>query len=92
MDSVTNAPIDTSDPPLFASVTDSLSQVASYALSAPSIYWSSQNNNEEEESNVHGVDSTSLLAIPNVGRNTNNQRSNEEQEHDFARSKNRSYD
>jgi hypothetical protein len=47
--------------PLFACVTDSINSAANYALSLP----------QDDEGNVHGVDSSSLLAVPQVGRNTN---------------------
>lgn len=50
--------------PLFACVTDSISQAATYALS-PSL-------SQDEEGNVHGVDSSSLLAVTQVGRKSNN--------------------
>jgi hypothetical protein len=48
--------------PLFACVTDSISQAANYALN-PSL-------SQDDEGNVHGVDSSGLLAVPQVGRNT----------------------
>jgi hypothetical protein len=58
----TRASGQTADPaPLFACVTDSINSAANYALSLP----------QDDEGNVHGVDSSSLLAVPQVGRNTN---------------------
>ena len=49
-----------SQAPLFACVTDSINNAANYAMSLQ----------EDEEGNVHGVDASSLLAVPQVGRNT----------------------
>lgn len=46
--------------PLFACVTDSMNTAANYAMSLQ----------EDDEGNVHGVDASSLLAVPQVGRNT----------------------
>ena len=54
--------------PLFACVTDSISQAANYALN-PSL-------SQDEEGNVHGVDSSGLLAVPQVGRNQGGNNSN----------------
>lgn len=48
-----------SEAPMFACVTDSINSAANYAMSLP----------QDEEGNVHGVDSSSLLAVPQVGRN-----------------------
>lgn len=53
--------------PLFACVTDSISSAANYAIN------SAQGLHEDEEGNVHGVDSTSLLAVTQVGRGSSNQ-------------------
>lgn len=57
--------------PLFACVTDSISTAANYAMSIPQ---------EDEEGNVHGVDSSSLLAVTQVGRGGNNNESNQRYE------------
>jgi predicted RNA-binding Zn-ribbon protein involved in translation (DUF1610 family) len=51
--------------PLFACVTDSISSAAQFAMNASSLP-------EDEEGNVHGVDSSSLLALPQVGRHKGN--------------------
>lgn len=51
--------------PLFACVTDSINSAANYAMNAGAL-------GEDAEGNVHGVDSSSLLAIPQVGRNKDN--------------------
>lgn len=56
-----------SQQPLFACVTDSISSAANYAIN------SAQGLNEDEEGNVHGVDSSSLLAVTQVGRGSSNQ-------------------
>jgi hypothetical protein len=53
--------------PLFACVTDSISSAANYAIN------SAQGLHEDDEGNVHGVDSSSLLAVTQVGRGTSNQ-------------------
>lgn len=54
---------------LFASVTDTLSSAATYAINTTtgSVVVPERDN----EGNVHGVDSTSLLAVTQVGRNNN---------------------
>ena len=56
-----------SQQPLFACVTDSISSAANYAIN------SAQGLNEDEEGNVHGVDSSSLLAVTQAGRGSSNQ-------------------
>jgi hypothetical protein len=53
--------------PLFACVTDSISSAANYAIN------SAQGLHEDADGNVHGVDSSSLLAVTQVGRGTSNQ-------------------
>jgi hypothetical protein len=53
--------------PLFACVTDSISTAANYAMSGAALQ-------EDAEGNVHGVDSSSLLAVTQVGRGSSNQR------------------
>lgn len=52
--------------PLFACVTDSISTAANYALTGSALH-------EDAEGNVHGVDSSSLLAVTQVGRGSSNQ-------------------
>jgi hypothetical protein len=52
--------------PLFACVADSINSAANYALSLP----------QDDQGNVHGVDATSLLAVPQVGRNNNTNTNN----------------
>ena len=52
--------------PLFACVTDSISTAANYAIHGTSLQ-------EDAEGNVHGVDSSSLLAVTQVGRGSSNQ-------------------
>jgi hypothetical protein len=53
--------------PLFACVTDSINSAATYAINT------AQGIHEDEEGNVHGVDSSSLLAVTQVGRGSSNQ-------------------
>lgn len=51
--------------PLFACVTDSINNAASYAMHGIA---------EDDEGNVHGVDSSGLLAVTQVGRNKEDNR------------------
>ena len=57
-------------PHMFACVTDSIGAAVNYATALP----------QDEEGNVHGVDASSLLAVTQVGRNTN-----PESEHRYER-------